>query len=365
MAGRYRGVTQRGNGWQISFALPNGTRCRETLRFPHTRKGEDEAQQFRARILHDIDCGKFDYAATFPRSKKAVSLSSNPAAHITIEQALKSYLVQAQQRLQRSTLKDYSHRIYAHLIPEFGQLKLSELSADQIRQWQARKSLSNKSINNILIPLKQVFQQAYEAEIVERNPLDRIGSLPVRAREANPFSTTEVAQIIAHLDTIEPVVASYYAFAFGTGLRTSELIALLWDDIDEIAQTARVDKAYVRNELKAPKTSAGIRTVKLQPLAQEALMRQKKLAAGATVFFDPRSQSPWRSDQATRKRYWYPALDALGITRRNPYQTRHTFASHLLMNGANPFYVANQLGHRDCGMVRKVYGRWIDEHSNG
>ena len=46
---------------------------------------------------------------------------------------------------------------------------------------------------------------------------------------------------------------------------------------------------------------------------------------------------------------------------RNPYQVRHTFASTLLTNGANPWYVAQQLGHVDVEMVFKIYGKFIPQ----
>lgn len=46
---------------------------------------------------------------------------------------------------------------------------------------------------------------------------------------------------------------------------------------------------------------------------------------------------------------------------RNPYQTRHTYASTLLSAGANPLYVAKQMGHRDTEMINRHYGRWLEQ----
>jgi len=41
---------------------------------------------------------------------------------------------------------------------------------------------------------------------------------------------------------------------------------------------------------------------------------------------------------------------------RNLYQTRHTYASILLTAGEDPMWVAQQMGHKDWGMIRKIYG---------
>lgn len=120
-----------------------------------------------------------------------------------------------------------------------------------------------------------------------------------------------------------------------------------------------VDKAMVRNEIKPPNTNSSKRTVDLQPIARKALVSQLQLRRGSYAFYNPVTTQPWQNDWLLRNKYWYPALVARGRERRNPYQTRHTYASLLLMDGRYPLYVADQMGHSDWGMIRKVYGRFI------
>ena len=48
---------------------------------------------------------------------------------------------------------------------------------------------------------------------------------------------------------------------------------------------------------------------------------------------------------------------------RNPYQTRHTYASMMLSAGENSLWVAKQMWHRDTEMIIKNYGRWIPDKS--
>ncbi len=52
-----------------------------------------------------------------------------------------------------------------------------------------------------------------------------------------------------------------------------------------------------------------------------------------------------------------------GVRYRNPYQTRHTYASMLLSNGENIMWVAKQLGHVNVEMVIRTYGKWIPDNS--
>ena len=55
------------------------------------------------------------------------------------------------------------------------------------------------------------------------------------------------------------------------------------------------------------------------------------------------------------------ALRKGGVRYRNPYQTRHTWASMMLSAGEHPMWVASQMGHKDWGMIRRHYGRWIPD----
>ena len=363
MAGRYRGVTRRGQGWQVSFTLPCGTRCREIVRLPVTRKGEEEAFSVRARILAEIDRGVFDYAETFPKSKMGRQLTQNSGKYLTIKNALREYLIRQAPHLAYSTRRDYEYRIFKHLIPAFGDMTISKLSAQDIRQWRANIDLSAKTINNILIPLKGVFDHAFEEEIIDRNPFDRLRYLPVGQKEPDPFNKNEIKALLNYFENNYPTVRGYFQFAFATGLRTGELLALTWDDVDISLRKLSVTKSKTRGRLKAPKTPAGRRVVDLSPDAIAALSFCPRLGLQSeAIFTDPRTGLPWKTAKMLRRNYWYPALRELGPRKRVPYQTRHTFASQKLSGGANPMYIAQQMGHRDWGMIRKVYGRYIADN---
>lgn len=58
-------------------------------------------------------------------------------------------------------------------------------------------------------------------------------------------------------------------------------------------------------------------------------------------------------------RIWKAALKRAGVRYRNPYQTRHTYASMMLSAGEHPMWVAKQMGHADWTMIARVYGRWM------
>jgi integrase len=98
---------------------------------------------------------------------------------------------------------------------------------------------------------------------------------------------------------------AWHQFAFWTGLRTSELIALDWSDIDWIRGVVVVTRALTQGmdePEEGTKTDAGRREVKLLPSALHALAAQKALTffKGAEIFQNPRTGERWTGDKCIR-----------------------------------------------------------------
>lgn len=364
----YKGITARGESIQVSFTW-NGKRYRETLRWSPTSPNLREANRLRESVLYEIDRGTFDhkmYLSKFPNSSKARTMASTQADFLTIDQALWAWLDIHREHLQLSTIRDYTSSIKHHLSSRFGFMVVRDLTPQDVKSWLAELQISNKRKNNIVIPLRRCFEELFLDEVIESNPMIRVPNLSVDSSEPKPFTEHEIQLILAQLNTdAKQPYKHLIQIAFSTGLRTSELIALRWSDVDIPNKRIHVQRAKVRGVLKPPKTSSGKRFVDLSPMALEALELQSKYKTidFAEVFFDIRNNLPIKDDQLIRKTIWKPALQAAGIPYRSPYQTRHTYASQMLSKGINPLYVANQMGHSDWGMIRKVYGRWITQES--
>lgn len=356
---RQRGITIRGNSAQIAFTY-QGVRCRESIPIPPTKTAQKELALKLQSIKYEIKTGTFDYNRHFPYSKKAKEFRKNRPDLYTIKEALIGWLQRNQTKLQLSTLQDYNSAIYHHLIPTFGNLTISELTASKVKEWLSELPCSNKRKSNILTPLRQMFEELYHDEIIDKNPLQRVKNLPNKTREPEPFKQEEIIKILNELTGQEK---NLIQFAFYSGLRTSELIALRWQDVEFEQNRIFIKQAHVRGQLKDTKTKSGKREVTLQTQAKEALLNQQAFTGkqNETVFHNPQTNLPWKNDQPIRKNVWIPALKKAGIKYRNPYQTRHTFASTLLSRGEKPLWVAQQMGHKDWGMIIKVYGRWIPQ----
>jgi integrase len=271
----------------------------------------------------------------------------------------------------KSTKRSYRTAINATWRPALGELQLSQIRYSDVMMAIAEKSktVSGKTINNALIPLRAIFDMAQRDGLIAHDPTEGVENVAHQAAEPDPFEQDEMEAILGHIAGKYPEpVWNYYEFAFNTGLRPSEQIALTWADIDWKRRKARIRRARVDWEEKGTKTNR-VRDVDLSDAAIAALTRQKKhtLLKGpaAPIFNNPNTGKPWPDEQVQRRRYWTPTLSALGLRHRDAYQTRHTFATILLMGGVNPTFISRQLGHANTGMLFKVYGRWIEGADKG
>lgn len=365
-----RGVSIRqlkhGDRIQIAFSF-QGTECRELLPPQNiTKSAIQYAAGLRLEILRKIDDGEFRYADYFPDSTRAkISSRGKKLIGDLLDAQLTTYERQAKAgQISPSTLDGYRKAIKSERMGHWRPKTLPEATPSALRAWiSGMDDITAKFARNLLTPLRSVFEDALNDDLIEFDPFERIALTKLLKQtsksseyEVDPFTADERAQIIAAARPDEwPTVQ----FWFETGLRPGELQALRWAKVKPTA--VRIDVNQVARTEKGPKTEAGIREVDLSPAAMKALEAQRVISGGAGehVWLNPRTGKAWTTDAQIRKTLWTPLLARAEVRYRNPYQVRHTFASARLTEGANPWYMADQLGHVDVQMVFRIYGKFI------
>lgn len=354
---------------EITFTY-RGVRCRERLPLKPTPANLKRAEQHRAAILHAIATNSFDYAATFPTSTNATKFAEYKGEVQLLGDYLEQWLDRRKPELKASAYDGYRKIVDNKLIPWFGQLRLAEIKRSHIREILSQQTCTNKTLANIQSPLRKALDDAAEDELIEANPMAgwtySKQDAPKKKLKIDPFSKEEQKLI---LDAATGQAKNLLQFAFWTGLRTSEYVALNWEDVDFVRSVIIVDKALTQksDEAETTKTISGLREVKLLAPALEAIIAQKQhtYLAGQEVFQNPATGERWTGDQPIRKRMFEPLLKKAKVRYRNPYQTRHTYASMMLSAGEHPMWVAKQMGHADWTMIARVYGKWMPDADTG
>lgn len=366
MGKQYDGVRPgSGSTIEIDFYYA-GRRCRERVQLEPSPANLRRAANHRAAVLDAIARGTFDYAATFPGSKNAAQFGKKRTS-LTVQEYLESWIDSKAMTIKASTADGYRKAIKGRLVPSLGSKLLIDLRRPHVREMCEAMDTSNKRIANVLSVLRSALDDAAQDELIDGNPVAgwtyAKNEPPKEEDDVDPLSADEQAMVLKALDNQG---RNLIQFALWSGLRTSELVALRWEDIDFRKGEIRVRRATTqaaKNAVEVTKTRSGTRTVKMLNPAREALERQKAHTALANehVFHNPRTGKPWSGDQPIRRTLWQPALRRAGVRYRVPYQTRHTYASMMLSAGEHPMWVAAQMGHSDWGMIRRVYGRWMPD----
>lgn len=272
-----------------------------------------------------------------------------------------------------STQVDYRSVLDAHLLPEFGLRRIETITTKQFEEWRDRlakdSKRSRKTVNKIATQAHAIFQHAVDHFGLVVNIVSKVK----RLRETNDpgrfdfFSPEEVDLLVAtaargaHRDPNRPAVsdteralraeedqqdAAIYLTAALEGLRRSELLALLWEDVDFEQSSIRVYEGYSAKQKGKPKSRKS-RTVPMVDKVAQALKELKKrghhTARGDHVFVS-RDDSPL-DGSALRRRY-IATLDAAGLRRLRFHDLRHTFGS-LAINVASIVQVQAWMGHAD------------------
>jgi len=335
---------------------------------PDKKGNQRYAINLKAEIENAIERQTFRYTDYFPDARRG-RLFGHALSTVTIKELLEEWLKDIERTHPHSTYRCYRKSCNAHLIPEFGSLRARELSPQSIREWIRSRTGTLKSIRNDLTPLRAVLDRALNDDVIDRNPLDKIKvSKLVSRRQArtdyvvDPFTKDEIKAVLEAAHEYDPRIRNLLQFAFYSGLRTSELFGLMWGDVDSRHAVIRVQRAVVERKVKETKTKAGIRDVILLPSALDALKDQKQYSfvGRESVFVRPNERGSF-GDYEHLDRPWKHILKRAKVRYRNPYQTRHTYASQLLSGGENPLFVAQQMGHKTTEMIMRHYGRWVEQ----
>ena len=347
------GVENHYGSLRIVFQL-DGKRQRANLALPPTQANIRSAARLRADVMAAIRAGLFRWSTFFPESGIASAENKSDLFQSVAEDwfSLNSHAA-------RSTRLDHRRALDNVWIPEFGNRPIAAIKTVDIKRVIAARGWRPKRAYNVLGSLRGVFDHAIELEQIEVSPCARLKlQRPVR-KKPDPFTQAEKAAILAYLAEHAPGWLNYFDFMFHTGLRTSEAIALRWPQVDLFNGRARIERAHVRHEDKGTKTGLE-RDVRLNAAAHAAIERQRPQTylAGGLVFTDPGTGKQIVDDKPPRLAF-YRAIKALGIRHRPAYNTRHTYATAGLMAGANPAFMAVQMGH-SIKMFLEVYSTWVE-----
>ena len=322
---------------------------------------------------------------------------------VTVAEAGKLWIETASMRaLERTTVDAYRQHLRLHIEPYLGNLKLSQLSAPTVREFEdklargdmpegdAPQPRSPAMVRKVRVSLSSLLSDAQERGLVSRNVVRELRRSRKRGKERQAEKRQKgKLKVGVDIPTREEIKAIVEAAkgrwrpilltAIFTGLRASELRGLRWEDVDldkrELHVRQRADRY---NTFGKPKSESGERTVPLTPIVLNTL-REWKLAGpkGEHGLVFPTGSGNVESHSNIVKRGLAPTLIAAGVTveeknadgkaiKRGKYTGlhafRHFYASWCInrrVDGGLELpgkVVQERLGHSSITMTMDVYG---------
>ncbi|KXS51465.1 MAG: phage integrase family protein [Marinobacter sp. T13-3] len=354
---RQKGLKIRPSSIQIRF-IYQGRRYEETVKLKPTQANIKAVARMREELLREIELGTFSFSNWFPDSKHA---KKEVVGDGTFSEVAKAYMKSL--TLASSTIGEYQKILDKYWLPELGEESVREIRFSHLVEIvNSIPWASAKTRNNALIPLRGVFRFAVQDMIIDRDPAQYLVNKKHIYPEPDPFSLDEVNLITEWLyKNAHETEANLVEFAFWSGLRSAELSALQWQDIDWNQGVVRVQRARERSGggVKPPKTYQ-IRDVELNARSRAALQKQRRWSEllGKEVFLNPNTGEHYMTNKAVRS-FFNKALKKLGVRHRPSYNTRHTFCTMAIAAGANIMWVSRQMGHSSTQMTLTRYSKWI------
>jgi integrase len=282
---------------------------------------------------------------------------------MTFDKYASLYLKFKEAELKTSTYDKYEGIVRLRLLPYFSGRNIEDIKVSDIKLWLLSiQDVGAKSKKHYLACLNGIFKEAYYDEVIEKNPIKRIKSIKYTTPDIKPFSESEVNLILNHAENFN--FKHYLAIAFFTGMRSGEIVALKQSEIDLENNLIYINSTRSRFGETTPKTRTSIRKIPILKVLRPYLIALLEANEHQYLYVNQYG-NPYRDTNVFVKSFWIPTLEDLGIEYRRLYNTRHTYATNMLLSGhVTPHELAQLLGHSTSEMVFKVYARYIESHLN-
>ena len=244
---------------------------------------------------------------------------------------------------------------------EYQQSSLKKVNYSQIRSWivlLVNKGISNKTINRKISSLNSLYKFLKKVGINKNNPLDHHKSLKTKSIVQIPFSKLEVSNVLdsdnfkSDFEGIRDNLILEILYC--TGVRRQELINLKINSID--LANHRIKVLGKRNkERYIPILNS---TVRLYTYLEERKKLNYIKDTGFLLITKRGKKIYENLVNRVTKKYFSKYSSKL---KKSPHILRHSFATHLLDNGADLNSVKDLLGHTSLAATQIYTNRSIEE----
>ncbi len=262
------------------------------------------------------------------------------------------------ERYKPSVIASYDGALQRHVLPALGGRKVGDVTRRDVQalvERLARGGADPSTIRNALMPLRVIYRRAVNADDVDASPVAGVELPAVRGTRERYATAEEAARLIAAVPQRDRAL---WGLAFYAGLRSGEIAALRWRDIDLDVGEIHVREAWC-HKTKTPIATKSAAAVRVVPVPRTL---RSLLAAHLDLADDPRAAAlvvPSRAGRPFDPSTVYKRADAAwngaGLARITLHEARHTFASLMAEAGVPIEDLSEFMGHTSINVTVKRY----------
>ncbi len=297
--------------------------------------------------------------------------------------------------LAPNTKRNYKERYYRNIQPLLGNMLLTEikpLHCKLVFNQMENSDYSGSTIRQAYICMGTLFKSALDNDLITKHPMNGVRfNKPVK--EASDIKVLTIEEQQKFLEVAKNSHNYYqYALLLETGLRTGELIALTWNDVDFENRTLTIRKSmeyrYSNGCWRAGPTKSpqSYRTIPLTNRALEILetiyknrpyQKHSETLSQNLEYLDRHTGKTqtfsmedliflnWRTGEPAKNSSYdthlYKLCDKANIKRFSMHTLRHTYATRAIESGMQPKVLQMLLGHSNLKNTMDRYVHVTDE----
>lgn len=253
----------------------------------------------------------------------------------------------AEKRFSNHTIKAYLsdlHQFEAYLKTDYEITDILKADQTTVKSWSVflkSTGLENRSINRKLTTLRSFYHFCLKNEMISKTPVDRIKSLKIKKRTPTFIPLSDMIKVdtnLAQKSYINIRDKLIIELFYQTGIRLSELTNLTETDIDFHSNTLKV--IGKRNKQRVIPFDTGLKTLIIDYIRAR---NEEIVVKTNSLFITNKGKSAY--PEMINKIVHSKLKEITTIHKTSPHVLRHTFATHLLNQGADLMAIKELLGH--------------------